>query len=438
MTVTGLTGAYLMKILWITNIIMSEFNEYLFGKRRNDLWMGAMLGQLRNGSDEYIVVTSGKTRKTKTYVSGNIKYLLIPGGVPARYKAEKQDVAVWTQLLATEKPDVIHIWGTEFKPGLAALIAAEGSIPSIIYIQGILDAIARYYEAGMTRREILKNVTFRDIIKRDNIIQQKKSLERRAAGEREMLLRCHAVISENIWCDSHIKALASEVRIFRMPLPLGKAFRAGTWRQEQTEPYSLICNATGFTYKGLHIIMRAVKILKQKYPQIKLYIPGEFHHSKASLQWKLRRSGYTKFIEGLAEELEIAGNLVWLGYTDQQTLADTMRTKQVFILGSSVENHSSSLKEAMLLGMPCVASDVGGIAAYLRHGENGMLYRVEDYELLAEYVCKYFEDEEFCRRISERATADIARLSGASEAVSPVLDIYKTLISESRQGRGNA
>ena len=56
---------------------------------------------------------------------------------------------------------------------------------------------------------------------------------------------------------------------------------------------------------------------------------------------------------------------------------------RVFVLSSSIENHASSLKEAMMVGTPSIATFVGGVPEYVRHGENGFLYRFEEYEIMA-------------------------------------------------------
>ena len=44
------------------------------------------------------------------------------------------------------------------------------------------------------------------------------------------------------------------------------------------------------------------------------------------------------------------------------------------MLPSSCENSPNSLGEAMLLGMPCVASNAGGIPDMLAAGREGLLY----------------------------------------------------------------
>lgn len=66
----------------------------------------------------------------------------------------------------------------------------------------------------------------------------------------------------------------------------------------------------------------------------------------------------------------------------------------VFLLPSAIENSSNSLGEAMLLGMPCVASNSGGTQDILEHKKEGYLYPYTEPAMCAEYISKIFENDE--------------------------------------------
>lgn len=65
----------------------------------------------------------------------------------------------------------------------------------------------------------------------------------------------------------------------------------------------------------------------------------------------------------------------------------------VFICPSSIENSPNSLGEAQLLGMPYIASFVGGIPEIVNWNPS-ILYRFEEYEILAQKICKIFENKD--------------------------------------------
>ena len=60
----------------------------------------------------------------------------------------------------------------------------------------------------------------------------------------------------------------------------------------------------------------------------------------------------------------------------------------VFVSPSTIENSPNSLGEAMLLGIPCISSDVGGVKNLLKHEEEGYVYQTDAPYMLAYYVKK--------------------------------------------------
>ena len=64
------------------------------------------------------------------------------------------------------------------------------------------------------------------------------------------------------------------------------------------------------SYKGFHILLRAIGWLKPKYPNIQLRIAG---HVKG----RYTQSGYTKYLESLIRDLDLVENVVFLGSLNQ-------------------------------------------------------------------------------------------------------------------------
>lgn len=419
-----------MKILWITNAAIEPLGSHIYGSKVNGAWVSAMLSDFEERGEHQIIV--GTTAKIKEPVRltndrGTVFYAL-PDAPPINYNENKENnVKHWKSLIEVEKPDIIQIWGTEFTQGLCALRVA-GKIPTVIYMQGVLETIARYYYAGMSRSEIRRNITFRDVIKRDSIIRQKRRYERNAVKEAEMLRLSGNFISENNWCDVHIKAIAPNAVSYHCPLSINDVFSDYCWDINRIERYSIMCTASGYPLKGLHIMLKALYLLKKTYPTVKLYIPGAKVVSDGSLQWLVRKRGYTKYIESLIKQLDLSDNIIWLGYLAPENLAKQLSKTHVFALTSALENHSSSLKEAMMVGVPSVASDVGGIPEYIENGRNGLLYRFEEYELLASCISTIFESDELAVRIGKAGHLDMKKLHGTTDIYVTMCNIYNRII----------
>lgn len=419
-----------MKVLWIVNSVLGALSEVLFQRKSNGVWMEALLEEFKCRQEyDLIVATTLALKKTVLVEQSGIRYYALPDQPPILYNENrKENIDAWKKLLDDEKPDLIQVWGTEFTHGLCALRLAK-DIPSIIYMQGYLGSIARYYTAGISEKDLRKTVTFRDCIKQDSILQQQKRYYVSTKKEKEMLQLAGNIISENEWCSNSIRAIVPNINIHTCPLSINQVFGEKKWDIEKVEGHSVICTASGYPLKGLHMVLRAIALLKNRYPDIKLYVPGPKMVSDGSLKWLIRKRGYTKYIEQLIKTLKIEEQVVWLGKISQKELAEYYERSRVFVLSSSIENHSSSLKEAMMVGVPSIASAVGGVPEYVKHGVNGYLYRFEEYEIMAEYVAKIFEDDELAMGFSKKGRQDMMKLHNQNGTYTNIKEIYKGILS---------
>lgn len=418
-----------MKVLWIVNSLMNKFSLYLYNKPSNGLWMDALLEDFKDKEGyEIIVATTRKISKTVKFIDGNITYYALPNNVPLLYNENKKsNIRAWRQMIDEEKPDLIQVWGTEFTHGLCALRVAN-NIPSVVYMQGFVGAIAKYYQAGISYTELKKTITPRDFIKHDSILQRQKKYFRQARKETEMLRLAGRIICENDWCEANVKAIVPSLIAYRCPLNINKVFFNYRWDINSADKFSVICTASGYTIKGLHVLLKAISLLKQRYSEIKLYVPGTPQVSEGSEGSLIHKRGYTKYIEELITKFDLKDNVIWLGTLTQEELAKEYVKHRVFVMPSAIENHSSSLKEAMIVGMPCVSSYVGGVPEYVKHGENGLLYRFEEYPVLADYIGKLFEDDNLAQKLSESARASVIDLHGGLKLFERITEIYSDIL----------
>ena len=377
---------------------------------------------------EIVVVTSGNNKDTLYLNDGDVVYYILPGGSPVgRYNGySRKNQKIWKDLLEKEKPDVIHIWGCESSMGIAVISACENKIPAVVYIQGLGEALDRYCEAGIDRKTQLRFSTFRDYIRRDTIWMQHKFFGRIAENEKWMLSHAHNAIVENKWCELHCNSIDPMVNIHYMPLSINRIFFEYKWGDDY-KPHSIMCPLPYAPLKGLHILLKALGIVKRYYPDVKLSVPGNFRYGN-SLEDKILMDGYTKYLRHIIKENHLEDSVEHLGILSPDEMVNRMCASNVFVMCSSIENHSSTLKEAMAVGVPCITSDVGGIAEYAKHEENALVYRFEEYELLAYNIMRCFESEELCKRLSENSRKLQRETSVEENTVMPIVDIYRKVI----------
>lgn len=400
-----------MKSLWIVNKCCGALHRKLHGKKATGgQWLDAMLEEAAQFPDDHIVVVNVEKKPAlASYQEGNVTYYTLTGEPNAQYAYKShQSIAAWKAILDKEKPDVIEIWGTEFPYSLAAMDAAPDT-PAVIYVQGILDSIEKYYLSGLSHQELKKARTLRDVLTGTTIRQTQNEFGKRAEYEMEIVRRAGHVIIENQWAAAYLRKLCPGVQVHFLPISISDSFRNQRWSGETMQPHTIMCPAADYPIKGLHMLMKALVIVKERYPDVKLYIPGSPLKETKTLKAKLKQTGYARLISTMIRELGLKENMIYTGRLTADEMAQKMATVNCFAMTSAIENHSSTLKEAMTVGTPCVASYVGGVPEYAINGENCLLYRYEDYEVLAQNICDIFQDGKLCTKLSQAAVTSMER-----------------------------
>lgn len=107
--------------------------------------------------------------------------------------------------------------------------------------------------------------------------------------------------------------------------------------------------------------------------------------------------GYDRWVEQLAEDLEVADGVELLGKVSQQDMVTCFRHAQLYVSMSEHEGFGKPLIESMYLGLPVLAYASTSIPFTL--GKAGVQFQKKDFERLAELVGILVEDDDLRRRI---------------------------------------
>ena len=385
-----------MKILWITNILFPEAEQKITGSgeiKSTGGWMIGAANALINSSEIKLFVACVSTKVTKlTQIKGErITYYIIPYGKGnLRYNSEY--CSYWKHINDMLCPDIVHIHGTEYSHGLAYIMEC-GSDNVVISIQGLTSACCYYYCYGMTKFDIYRNITLRDLL-RGSVIHGQKQFARRAKYEVEMLKMVKHVIGRTLWDRSHVWAINSDAKYYICNEILRPEFYDGSrWNFENSDKHSIFISQAGYPIKGLHQVLKAMPLILSHYPDTRIRVAGGDITKSSTLSDKLRLSGYGKYLKKMIKKLRLEGKVTFTGNLNGEQMKQEYLRANVFVCPSSIENSPNSLGEAQILGTPCVASYVGGAMDMMKGNENN-LYRFEEIEMLAEKVCRVFFDED--------------------------------------------
>ncbi len=134
-----------------------------------------------------------------------------------------------------------------------------------------------------------------------------------------------------------------------------------------------------------------------------------------------RPSAVEAAVAGLEEHPELAERIRFLGY--RRDVPDLLRAADIFTLPSHREGMPRSIIEAMMTGLPVVATDIRGSREEVVPGETGLLVPVRDSEALAEALSRLVEDAALRRRLGRAGRARALELYDEAKVVARQLDL---------------
>lgn len=393
-----------MRVLWVCNVMLPEIAVEL-GKPVPAIggWMSGLLhAMLQSNTVELGICypvcggepVSGKTKDFSYYSFQQNTFVL--------NEYEPAIEAQLKQIMAQFQPDLVHIFGTEYVHTLAAVKAFGKPERTLIGIQGMVSVYAKHFMNGVPER-ICKGCTFRDIVKRDNLYHQRESFYKRGVFEEEAIGMAGHVIGRTDWDLACTKQINPQVTYHFCNETLRDSFYEARWNQEECEPYSIFVSQGSYPIKGFHYVLEAMPAILKQFPRAKVYVAGGDITKAESLKDRLKMSSYGKYVRELIEKYNLQGKVVYTGFLSELDMRERFLKANVFVSPSTIENSPNSVGEAMLLGMPVVSSDVGGVKNLLTHGEEGFVYDSNAPYMLAHYVCQLFADRALAKQMGQAA-----------------------------------
>ncbi|MGN0201734.1 MAG: glycosyltransferase family 4 protein [Candidatus Cryptobacteroides sp.] len=382
-----------MVVLWVVNDTLPEARYLLSGERTEIKttggWVYGYARALLDHQELSLSIASvDASVKELTVLKGErITYYLVPC-TKSKTAYDKKQEKYWRRIGEMAAPDVVHIHGTEYAHSLASL-RVFGPEKTLVSIQGLKSASWEYYNQGLSPAELRKAWTFRDLLK-GNMLHEQKAFRKSGELEEELLRECRHVIGRTSWDRARVKAINPGLHYHFCNEVLRPEFYDGSrWTYEGCRPHSIFLSQSGYAIKGLHQVLRAMPLVLREYPDATVRVAG---WDICAAPW-YRIHGYGKFIKGLAASNGVSDALTFTGYLNAEEIKQEYLRANLFVCPSSIENSPNSLGEAQILGVPCLASYVGGVMDMMK-GDEENLYRFEEVPVLAEKICRVFADGE--------------------------------------------
>lgn len=137
--------------------------------------------------------------------------------------------------------------------------------------------------------------------------------------------------------------------------------------------------------KCFNSLIDIIPTLRKTYPNLKLLVVGDGPEGG--------------FLEKKIEKLKLEDVVILTGALQQDVLFGYIQASDVFILNSLHETFSHHIVESMSLGIPVIATNVGGNPEIIEHNKSGVLVKQGDKKELISAIRKVLDDTLFQKKI---------------------------------------
>lgn len=340
----------------------------------------------------------------------------------------RPDISQIEKIIYDVKPDLIHIFGTEYDHTLEVLkIANKIGKQTVISIQGLTTMIVDHYFSGLSFKTI-HSKSFRNIIFQDNIYNMKKKFLEKSKREIEALNMTSYVIGRTNWDRASVSQINKNINYFFCNETLRNSFYENKWEYEKCDRFTIFISQASYPIKGFHYFLKALVIIKKEFPNVKVYVSGNDPTNKSTIKNYLKRDYYGIYIEKMIKKLGLSDNIIFTGILSETEMVQRLLKTNVFVSPSTIENSPNSVGEAMIMGVPTVSSYVGGVMDMLEHGKEGFLYQSDAPYMLAYFVKKIFNEGRDISFMTENAIRKARTTHNQIKNNEKLIEIYKTIL----------
>ena len=334
----------------------------------------------------------------------------------AKHGRDKKEIEILKLLIEEVQPDIIHIHGTESNFGL---VQECTSVPIVISIQGLINPISEKYFIGIPKNITRRYEQFTDKLTFRTATSNYRKLKVVAQRERQILKNARHILGRTGWDKAVTRLLSPDSKYFIGQEMLRPSFYKRTWHGAPPNGTIKLISVLGDpTYKGFEMIVKTARLL-QKFTDIDFVwqvagVNKDTYSVKIVSKW-------------LNEDPEKAG-IRLLGNQNEAQLANLLVNSDIYCQVSHIENSSNSLCEAMMVGIPCIASFAGGTESLLTSGKEGILTQEGDSWSLAGKIKELYFNFSYAKKIGEAAKIRASKRHEKASIVHELLITYREII----------
>lgn len=311
------------------------------------------------------------------------------------------DTQVLRKALREINPDIVHAWGTEFG---AASVAARLNYPALVTMQGILT----WYGSVFPLSTHLKISRF---------------LEAR------VLRKTRIATTESSFAMKYLAQRYPRLKLLQVEHAPDPSF-AQIQREARITPPRLLAVASFQFWKGADVLLKALDGLVSEIDFEFIWVGAGNPPLEQSLREQTSPALWSRF--------------TFMHHLPAKEVARELGRAAIFLHAARADNSPNAVKEAVVAGVPVVATNTGGIPDYVFPGRNGFLFRSGDPQDCREQIRQALAHPLFSKGQVEPATLEQVReylsprlmAEKFHQAYQAALELYETPKRSSQPAEG--
>jgi glycosyltransferase involved in cell wall biosynthesis len=354
-------------------------------------------------------ITPNSELKSKFVI---LRSLIFDGFIDEQHKEK------YISIIKKVNPDIIHIHGTE--NAFSVILKYDMLIPVVLSIQGNSTVYNYKFFDGLPKslgsmrnfnslRSFFMSKPYSKVF-----CQSTKGFLR----EQKYFKLHKNIIGRTDW-DRRITSILSPGRnYFHNDEVLREEFYLRQWKFNNQFEEVVIHSTIGSNYfKGIEVILMASHLLK---------LNGLRH------KWKIAGISSDELIVKIAKRHlnigEVDSQIIYLGNLDESELSDQLLNSHIYVMPSHIENSPNNLCEAMILGMPCIATHAGGTSSLITDKEDGLLIQTGDPWSMSGAILELCSDFERAIELGRNARQRAIKRHNKEKIVFDLVQIYSEVL----------
>jgi glycosyltransferase involved in cell wall biosynthesis len=413
-----------MKVLWFSNTPANSDDFLEKELRGTGGWLKTLDALLQEKVDLHVAFYSAESLDNFRYLNTSYHPILKDSRnfidkVIERFWTRvwfREDVDKYLKIINDVKPDIIHIHGTELPFGYIQEIT---KVPVVISIQGNITVYKHKYFSGIEKRNInwFYNLVQR-VFQNNSFLKSYQYFKKWEFGEQEILKECKYIIGRTDWDYRVTRILAPKSSYFYV----SEILRASFYKSNELpiNQNKLVISTTNGNslYKGFETLCYAISILNNTNSQ--------------NFEWRVAGIKETdpivKVVRRKLGKNYPNKNLVLMGSMNESQLVSSLLETSIYVMPSHIENSPNNLSEAMLLGIPCIATFAGGTGSLIENNQDGILIQDGDPWALAGAIIELKANYQKAQEMGSRGRLKAMKRHNSGIIIEDLLNVYKYIV----------